>query len=189
VDLDELSPVGGRAAGRRDSRSRRCTQGEAILAFARLRTSGSTWAGSCRQSFGHWPRLGCNAISRISPPHPGHNATLNAFLAVDREGALARAADIDARRKAGRPLGPLAGLPVGVKDALCTSDLPTTCASKMHAGYRPPYDAEVVARLRRTDAVIVGKTNMDEFAMGGSNENSAFGPVRNPWDTTRTPGG
>ena len=117
------------------------------------------------------------------------NGTVNAFLAVDRTGALARAADVDARRKAGRPLGPLAGLPVGVKDALCTSDQPTTCASKMLAGYRPPYDAEVVARLRRADAVIVGKTNMDEFAMGGSNENSAFGPVRNPWDPARTPGG
>ncbi len=117
------------------------------------------------------------------------NATLNAFLKIDREGALARAADIDARRKAGKPLGALAGLPVGVKDALCTADLPTTCASKMLAGYRPPYDAEVVARLRRADAVIIGKTNMDEFAMGGSNENSAFGPVRNPWDVTRAPGG
>ncbi len=117
------------------------------------------------------------------------NTTLNAFLTVDRAGALQRAADIDARRKAGLPLGALAGLPVGVKDALCTADLPTTCASKMLAGYRPPYDAEVVARLRRADAVIVGKTNMDEFAMGGSNENSAFGPVRNPWDPTRTPGG
>ena len=117
------------------------------------------------------------------------NGVLNAFLAVDREGALARAAEIDARRRSGKPLGPLAGLPVGVKDALCTADLPTTCASKMLAGYRPPYDAEVVARLRRADAVIVGKTNMDEFAMGGSNENSAFGPVANPWDTSRAPGG
>ncbi len=114
---------------------------------------------------------------------------LNAFLAVGRERALAQAAEIDARRKAGRPLGPLAGLPVAVKDALCTSDLPTTCASKMLAGYQPPYDADVVARLRRADAVIIGKTNMDEFAMGGSNENSAFGPVRNPWDLSRAPGG
>ena len=117
------------------------------------------------------------------------NGTINAFLTVDREGALARAADIDARRKAGKPLGALAGLPVALKDVLCTNDMPTTCASKMLKGFRPPYDADVVARLRRADAVFVGKTNMDEFAMGGSNENSAFGPVRNPWDLSRAPGG
>jgi aspartyl-tRNA(Asn)/glutamyl-tRNA(Gln) amidotransferase subunit A len=114
---------------------------------------------------------------------------VNAFLAVDRDGALARAADIDARRAAGKPVGPLAGLPVAVKDALCTTDFPTTCASKMLEGFRPPYDAEVVTRLRKADAVIVGKTNMDEFAMGGSNENSAFGAVHNPWDLSRAPGG
>ena len=136
---------------------------------------GDTTAVQCTEKF----------LERIE----ASNGALNAFLAVDRAGALERAADIDARRKAGARLGPLAGLPVAVKDVLCTADLPTTCASKMLAGYRPPYDAEVVARLRRADAVIVGKTNMDEFAMGGSNENSAFGPVRNPWDTTRTPGG
>jgi aspartyl-tRNA(Asn)/glutamyl-tRNA(Gln) amidotransferase subunit A len=114
---------------------------------------------------------------------------VNAFLKVDRDGALARAADIDARRKAGARLGPLAGLPVAVKDVLCTADLPTTCASKMLENFRPPYDAEVVSRLRAADAVIVGKTNMDEFAMGGSNENSAFGKVHNPWDLSRAPGG
>ena len=114
---------------------------------------------------------------------------INAFLAVDREGALRTAAAIDEKRRAGKALGALAGLPVAVKDALCTIDQPTTCASKMLEGYRPPYDAEVVSRLRAADAVIVGKTNMDEFAMGGSNENSAFGPVRNPWDTDRAPGG
>ena len=117
------------------------------------------------------------------------DGSINAFLSVDREGSLRTAASIDERRKAGKPIGPLAGLPVAVKDALCTTDQPTTCASKMLAGFRPPYDAEVVARLRAADAVIVGKTNMDEFAMGGSNENSAFGPVHNPWDLARTPGG
>jgi aspartyl-tRNA(Asn)/glutamyl-tRNA(Gln) amidotransferase subunit A len=117
------------------------------------------------------------------------NGSINAFLAVDREGALAQAARVDADRAAGRQLGPLAGVPVAVKDVLCTVDQPTTCASKMLAGYRPPYDAEVVRRLRAAGAVIVGKTNMDEFAMGGSNENSAFGPVRNPWDLDRAPGG
>ncbi|MFM7138003.1 MAG: amidase family protein, partial [Planctomycetota bacterium] len=83
---------------------------------------------------------------------------INAFLAVDRQQALDQAAAIDARRKAGGPLGPLAGLPVAVKDALCTTDFPTTCGSRMLAGYRPPYDADVVARLRKADAVIVGKT-------------------------------
>ncbi|MEI6255227.1 MAG: Asp-tRNA(Asn)/Glu-tRNA(Gln) amidotransferase subunit GatA [Planctomycetota bacterium] len=117
------------------------------------------------------------------------NGAINAFLAVDREGSLQRAADIDARRKAGKPLGALAGLPIALKDVLCTTDMPTTCASKMLAGFRPPYDADVVRRLRQADAVFVGKTNMDEFAMGGSNENSAFGPVRNPWDLSRAPGG
>jgi len=117
------------------------------------------------------------------------DGSINAFLHVDRTAALARAADVDKRRREGKPLGPLAGLPVAVKDALCTSDQPTTCASKMLAGYRPPYDAHVVARLRQADAVLVGKTNMDEFAMGGSNENSAFGAVHNPWDLARAPGG
>jgi len=117
------------------------------------------------------------------------DGSINAFLHVDRTAALARAADVDKRRREGKPLGPLAGLPVAVKDALCTSDQPTTCASKMLAGYRPPYDAHVVARLRQADAVLVGKTNMDEFAMGGSNENSAFGVVHNPWDLARAPGG
>lgn len=117
------------------------------------------------------------------------NPTINAFLSVDRDGALAQAAAIDADRAAGKPLGPLAGLPVAVKDVLCTTDQPTTCASKMLAGYRPPYDADVVRRLREAGCVIVGKTNMDEFAMGGSNENSAFGLVRNPWDLDRAPGG
>ena len=124
-------------------------------------------------------------LARIEATNP----TVNAFLSVNGEGALAEAARIDADRAAGKPVGPLAGLPVAVKDVLCTTDQPTTCASKMLQGFRPPYDADVVRRLREADAVLVGKTNMDEFAMGGSNENSAYGLVRNPWDLDRAPGG
>ena len=115
------------------------------------------------------------------------NPTINAFLSVDRDGALAKAEAVDAARSKGKPLGPLAGLPVAVKDVLCTVDQRTTCASRMLKTYEPPYDADVVRRLREADAVILGKTNMDEFAMGGSNENSAYGLVRNPWDTDRAP--
>lgn len=123
---------------------------------------------------------------------------LNAFLYVSADSALERAKAIDARRAAGEKLGKLAGVPIAIKDALCTVDAPTTCASKIltttdangrERGWQPPYDATPVAKLRQADAVIIGKTNMDEFAMGSSNENSAFGPAKNPVDPTRTPGG
>lgn len=114
---------------------------------------------------------------------------IGAFLHVDAESALARATDIDRRRQAGEPLGKLAGLPVAVKDVLCDSQTQTTCASRMLENFRPPYDATVVAQLKAADAVLIGRTNMDEFAMGGSTENSAFQVTRNPWDTDRAPGG
>ena len=114
---------------------------------------------------------------------------INAFTHVDREKALLAAEAVDAKRRAGHDMGPLAGVPVAVKDVLCTRDMPTTCSSNMLRGFRPPYDATVIEKLRQADAVLVGKTNMDEFAMGASTETSAFGVTRNPWDTTRTPGG
>ena len=117
------------------------------------------------------------------------DSRVNAFLRVRNDAALATAEEIDQRRKSGRPVGRLAGLPIAVKDLLCMEGEPTTAASRMLEHFKPPYDATVIAKLRAADAVIVGKTNMDEFAMGGSTENSAFFPTRNPWDLERTPGG
>ncbi len=138
------------------------------------------------------------ALSRIERAHD-----LNAFLHVAREAALAAADAVDQKRARGEKLGKLAGVPIAIKDALCTTDAPTTCASKIltrvdganasgtgpDQGFRAPYDATVVARLRAADAILVGKANMDEFAMGSSGENSAYGPARNPWDKSRTAGG
>ncbi|HEX3185150.1 MAG TPA: Asp-tRNA(Asn)/Glu-tRNA(Gln) amidotransferase subunit GatA [Pyrinomonadaceae bacterium] len=111
------------------------------------------------------------------------NETLNAFLEIDREGALQRAAAAE------NSDGPLAGVPIAVKDNICVLGLQASCGSRILGDYHPPYNATVIERLTQAGAVVIGKTNCDEFAMGSSNENSAFGPVRNPWDTTRVPGG
>jgi len=117
------------------------------------------------------------------------DSDVHAFLHVDTEGALSQAKDIDARRKAGEKLSPLAGVPLALKDVMVQKGIPTTCGSKMLEGWRPPYDSTVVTRLKDNGIIILGKTNMDEFAMGSSTENSAFGPTHNPWDLTRIPGG
>ncbi len=118
-----------------------------------------------------------------------HDGAVKAFLRVDPPAVLARAEDIDRRRAAGGPMGRLAGLPVAVKDLLCTKGEPTTCASRVLENFRPPYDATVITRLKEADAVLIGRTNMDEFAMGGSTENSAYQLTHNPWDLSRIPGG
>ena len=126
-----------------------------------------------------------SAIERTQKLEP----KLHSFNSLTIEQALDRARDIDTRIEAGKQVGPLAGVPIAIKDNMCTRGVRTTCSSKILENFIPPYDATVVEKLNAADAISIGKTNLDEFAMGSSTENSAFGPTRNPWDTERAPGG
>ncbi|MDF2883869.1 MAG: glutamyl-tRNA(Gln) amidotransferase, subunit [Clostridiaceae bacterium] len=123
-----------------------------------------------------------NRINKVDPE-------INAYISLCYEDALKKAREIDEKKKNGEKLGALAGIPIAIKDNICTDGIKTTCASKVLQDFIPPYDATVIKKLKQQDAVIIGKTNMDEFAMGSSTENSAFQKTRNPWDLSRVPGG
>jgi aspartyl-tRNA(Asn)/glutamyl-tRNA(Gln) amidotransferase subunit A len=151
------------------------------------------WAGKSAAEILGALKQGSTTAAQVIEDHleqiSGHDNRIGAFLAVDTSGARARAAEIDRKRQAGEPVGPLAGLPIAIKDNLCVQGWKTSCASRMLENFSAPYDAHVITRLRNADAVLIGRTNLDEFAMGSACESSAFKTTHNPWNLDCTPGG
>ncbi|MDR0301754.1 MAG: Asp-tRNA(Asn)/Glu-tRNA(Gln) amidotransferase GatCAB subunit A, partial [Treponema sp.] len=129
------------------------------------------------------------AVSAYIETTEKNDKQFNAFLSVSKESALARAREIQARVDNGEEISPLAGVPIALKDNISTIGIETTCASKMLKGYKPVFNATIVEKLERAGMIVIGKLNMDEFALGGSSETGAFGAVHNPWDITRVSGG
>ena len=150
-----------------------------------VRQSAATLADAIAQGEVTSEQVTAAHLDRIEQVDP----RVHAFLYVDRERSLARAREVDRLIKSNELTGPLAGVPIALKDLLATKDVPTTCGSKVLEGWKPPYNATIVERLESAGVVSLGKTNMDEFAMGSSTEHSGYGPTRNPWDLERIPGG
>jgi len=151
--------------------------------------SDATTAASIGESIRSGSISASDTVDRYLEQIDAREHDVHAFNLVLAERALERAAEIDALVEAGKDPGPLAGVPVAIKDNMCTQGIPTTCSSKILGDWKPPYDATVVTRLHDAGAIVIGKTNLDEFAMGSSTENSAFGTTRNPHDLSRVPGG
>ena len=150
---------------------------------------GKTSAGDLRQLISAGELTARGAVESSLDDAEKLNDSLNAFLEIDRSGALKRAESITSQAGQECRGGSLAGVPIAIKDNICVRGLQTSCGSRILGDYHPPYNATVIERLLAAGAIVIGKTNCDEFAMGSSNENSAFGPVKNPWDTSRVPGG